>query len=118
MKINTPLPLTLFLLVLVSCSRSVKKENQAIVLTQDCYADRAVEEQVTNTLGITLKWQDIWLLESEDKNYRWQPCDLPSQLQKDGLKVVFSGEIMRIFPGERRVATPIQLKLINLSENK
>lgn len=85
-----------------------------MLLSQDCYADRAIEEELNNVEGMVVLWQDIWILESLDKNQRWQPCELPKACQMQGLKVFFTGEVMRIFPGERRVATPLQLKSIHI----
>ncbi|MBK7007476.1 MAG: hypothetical protein IPH94_06910 [Saprospiraceae bacterium] len=111
--IHLLLPLILAL-INFSCSRSVKKATNEMELSQDCFADRAVEEVLTGIEADVVKWQDIWLLTSADHNHRWQPCELPEIYCKEGTKVRFTGEVMRIFPGERRVASPLQLNMIVL----
>ena len=98
----------------ISCSRTVKKNPGEMPLSQDCFADRAVEEVITNIDAVVAKWQATWILTSTDKNHRWQPCELPEIYCKEGLRVKISGEVMRIFPGERRAASPMQLKMIEL----
>ncbi len=111
--IHLLLPLVLAVIT-ISCSRSVKKNTNKMELSQDCFADRAVEEVLTGMEAEVAKWQDIWILTSPDKNHRWQPCELPGIYYKEGIRVKFTGEVMRIFPGERRVASPLQLKMMEL----
>jgi hypothetical protein len=83
------------------------------VLDQTCYKDRKVEETVQGRVAIVALWNDIYLLTSEDGTEKWQPCDLPPDFKVEKIKVVFSGDVMSIFPGERRVASPLHLKSIS-----
>ena len=100
----------LFLLMILTLSALMSScQKPASVLNQSCYKDRKVQETVNGKIAIISLWNDIYLLTSVDGTERWQPCDLPSDLKIEKLKVVFSGDVMSIFPGERRRATPLHL---------
>lgn len=79
---------------------------------QNCFQDRKVIDKLNDQKGIIQKWEDIWLIVSEDGTQKWQPCEIPALFQMEKTVVVFAADVMHIYPGERRVATPIHLRAI------
>lgn len=102
-----------FLLMTLTLSALMSScQKPAGVLDQTCYKDRKVVETVQEKVAFVALWNDIYLLTSEEGTEKWQPCDLPADFKVEKMKVVFSGDVMSIFPGERRVASPLHLKSI------
>lgn len=104
----------MFLLTLASCALRGSDANVITGMVQDCYADRKKEKTIEKEAAIVIKWQEFYLLSSDDGTQKWQPCEVPASFRKQGLKVYFSGDEMSVFPGERRAATPLHLSAIEL----
>jgi len=81
-------------------------EKQEKSMTEPCYEDREVTKEVTDEKATITKILDYYMFTTESR--RWQPCDVPTEFQKEGLKVIVSGQVMNIFPNERRAGTPFR----------
>ena len=73
---------------------------------EPCYEDREVTKEVTEEKATITKILDQYMFTTESR--RWQPCDVPTEFQEEGLKVIVSGQVMNIFPYERRAGTPFR----------
>ncbi|MEM7716150.1 MAG: hypothetical protein AAF349_21680 [Cyanobacteria bacterium P01_A01_bin.68] len=73
------------------------------------FDDRKTVKIIKNRVGI-IKDSSI-LTEDNPTNFesRLSLCSLPEQFRKDGLKIIFSGEIKEIYPNERWAATPLKI---------
>lgn len=83
-----------------------KIEMQAKSPEEPCYEDREVTQEVTDEKATITKILDYYMFTTESR--RWQPCDIPTEFQEEGLKVIVSGQVMSIFPYERRAGTPFR----------
>lgn len=83
-----------------------KTEMQEKSTEEPCYPDREVTKVVTDEKATITKILDYYMFTTESR--RWQPCDVPTEFQEEGLKVIVSGEVMNIFPYERRAGTPFR----------
>ena len=81
-------------------------------LEEDCHGKRRVSQTIEEVDASILKVADRYVISTDGGNSRYNPCDLPGKLKKDGILVRFSGEVLEIFPGERLIATPFRLKNI------
>lgn len=103
----------IFLMIMILSTMMSSCQKPVSVLDQTCYKERKVQETIKDKIAFVTLWNDIYLLSSEDGTEKWQPCDLPSAFRVERLKVIFSGDVMSIYPGERRVASPLHLITIN-----
>ena len=73
------------------------------------FDDRKTVKIMKNRVGI-IKDGSI-LTEDNLTNFesRLSLCSLPEEFRKDGLKIIFSGEIKEIYPNERWAATPFKI---------
>lgn len=86
-------------------------------LEEDCHGKRNVNQTFEEVEGKMLKIGDKFVISTNGGNSRYNPCELPSKLKKEGILVRFSGEVLEIFPGERLIATPFRLKNIVERDN-
>ncbi len=107
-------PVLIIVLIFVSCTCNKKTlgSDQTTHLKQNCYDERENESKLENAKGKVIVLMETYFIETE--NSRLQPCELPQEFQKDGLKVTFSGDVKKILPTERRAGIPIHLSRIKL----
>ena len=79
--------------------------------TSKCAFDsRKTVETVENQVGRIQRIHDkLYIIVTEDNRGRFAPCNFPNKFKKDGLRIVFSGEIKEIYPNERWAATLFKL---------
>jgi hypothetical protein len=53
--------------------------------------------------------EKLYIIVSEDGRGRFAPCNLSEEFKKDGLRIVFSGDVKEIYPNERWAATLFKL---------
>ena len=60
----------------------------------------------------------FYAIENEDNQtyQRVVPNNLPQELKKDGLRIIYSGEIQEIYPYERRAGHPFKLTNFEILE--
>ena len=58
----------------------------------------------------------LYVITIPGDNQRFSACNMPESLKKDGLKIMFSGEVKEIMPEERWVATPYKLSAVKILE--
>lgn len=76
------------------------------------------EKSVSGVKG-TIKLLDeetLVIIPDDSPSYRYITEQLPAELKKDGLKVVFSGDVAKIPPNVRMIGVPIWLKEISVSK--
>lgn len=83
----------------------------------DCHGKRMVTQTFEEADGAILKVANTYVISTDGGNNRYNPCELPGKLKKDGVLVRFTGEVLEIFPGERLIATPFRLKNIVERDN-
>ncbi|BAY86271.1 hypothetical protein NIES267_57770 [Calothrix parasitica NIES-267] len=73
------------------------------------FDDRKTVKIIKDRVGI-IKDGSL-LTEDNPTNFesRLSLCSLPEQFRKDGLKIIFSGEIKEIYPNERWASTPLKI---------
>ena len=84
-------------------------EATAIVIknAKACFPERKVMS--------TLTAQEVSIIKKGDKffcvhdNTHLEVCEMPSQFQKEGLTCKIDGEVLEIYPNERRMGTPFRL---------
>jgi hypothetical protein len=86
-------------------------------LKEDCHGKRQVTQTFEEKEASILKVGDKYVISTNEGNSRYNPCELPEKLKKDGILVRFSGEVLEIFPNERLIATPFRLKNIVERDN-
>ncbi len=79
---------------------------------EDCHGKRKVGQTLESVEGEITKVAGKFVISTNNGNSRYNPCELPAKLKKEGMPVRFSGDILEIFPGERLFATPFRLKNI------
>lgn len=89
-------------------SETIESESQQITAYEnDCFKDRAMTKEVNDQEASMIKMMDKYFFTFE--NTRWQPCSVPAEFQKEGMKVKVSGEVLEIRPNERRAGTPFKI---------
>lgn len=86
-------------------------------MEEDCHGKRRVSQTLEEVEGSILKVANKYVISTDGGNSRYNPCELPKKLQKEGILVRFSGEVLEIFAGERLIATPFRLKNIVERDN-
>jgi hypothetical protein len=77
--------------------------------------DEIINERGTiQQLSATQQWYII--VPDFDPTTRFLPSNLPEKLKKDGIRVIFSGEIGEIPANVRLIGRPLHLKLIKQIE--
>ncbi|MBI5218805.1 MAG: hypothetical protein HY958_07740 [Bacteroidia bacterium] len=85
-----------------------------------CYNDRETIQNIENKNGKIIKINDnIWAIRPDNNtNMRYALCEIPEELKKENLDVIFSGEIKKIAAYERMAATPFHMKELKVVEKK
>jgi hypothetical protein len=110
--------LILSIAILVSACSTTKKNNVVINDTEketvetkpsteaakDCYTDRKTTSRV-NDQSVEVK-EIAGTFMFVYNNTRLQPCDLPKEYKRTGVRLIVSGDVREIFPTERRAGTP------------
>ena len=80
------------------------------------FDDRKTVKIINYRVGI-IKGGRI-LTEDNPTNFesRLSLCSLPEKFRKDGIKIIFSGEIKEIYPNERWAATPLKITDFDIVE--
>jgi hypothetical protein len=95
-----------------SCSKKdAVLNNKMETLKQNCYSDRKVESQISNTSGKIIVINDQLHIQI-DESTRYLPCELPAEY-KEGSLIKFSGDLMKVHPNERWTGTPIHMTHIS-----
>jgi len=83
-----------------------------------CYNDRETTKTLENCKGKIIKVsEEVWAIQPEgSETMRYGICQLPEELKKENLNVIFSGEIKKIAPNERFAASPFNLKELKVVE--
>ena len=85
------------------------------------FTDRKTELRIEQARGMIMKLNadmDTDRVEyaiNMESGQRYMACGLPADFQKEGLSVIFSGDRKQIFPNERWMATPFELKDIRMA---
>ncbi len=102
-------PIRLTILCLAACT----------LLTTPSRGDRpaAPGDVVADRPGTIVRVGGEWIgiVPDDDPGTRYAPDELPAELRRDGLRVVFSGTIGEIPPGVRLWGTPLALTAIRLA---
>ena len=121
--------ISLFTLSVMSCSQkksiqpdvtsaeAVTKDVQTqaeVTYENDCFEDRAVTKEVSDQEASMINIMDQFMFTFEST--RWQPCSVPAEFQKEGMKVKVSGEVLEIRPNERRAGTPFKITSLEKME--
>ena len=81
--------------------------------------ERRTVGYLKNQVGqIILIMNYFYAIENEDNQtyQRVVPNNLPQELKKDGLRIIYSGEIQEIYPYERRAGHPFKLTNFEILE--
>lgn len=79
---------------------------------EDCHGIRKSIRKVTKQEAEVIKIGNRYLISIPPGTRRFNPCEIPAELQNEGQKVLFSGIVLEIFPGERLMGTPFRLSAI------
>ena len=79
---------------------------------EDCHGKRSVTQTLEEANGSIIKVAGMYVISMNEGTDRYQPCELPKKYNQECILVRFSGEVLEIFPNERRAATPFRLKFI------
>ena len=73
--------------------------------------ERRTVGYLKNQVGRTiLIMNSFYVIENEDnQTQRVAPDNLPQELKKDGLRIIYSGEVKEIYPYERRAGHPFKI---------
>jgi len=93
-------------------SQNAKTEAAESKMTynNDCFSDRAVTKEVTDKEVSMTKVMNMFMFSYDST--RWQACEVPTEYQKEGMKVKVSGQVLEIRPNERRAGTPFNITSI------
>jgi hypothetical protein len=84
---------------------------EAIVINdQDCFPERKVVSTMTAQEVSIIKKGDKFFCAYE--NTHLEVCELPNQFQQEGMTCKIDGEVLEIYPNERRMGTPFRLQKI------
>lgn len=72
-----------------------------------CFEGRSVTKEVTEQEAEMVMIMNQYMFTFE--NTRWQPCAVPAEFQKEGMKVKVSGQVLEIKANERRAGTPFYI---------
>jgi len=79
----------------------------------DCYKDRSTTEKISNVEGfITKKIGSFFISVDNDASKSYQPCNLSTEYEEEGMKILFSGKVKEIYPHERRAGSPFVISEI------
>ncbi len=97
-----------------SCSTNIPVMVENSISAENCYTNRKVRKTISNFDGEIILMMDTYVFSTPDKSIRYGMCPMPEALKKEGLKLSISGDVMEIFPNERRFATPFVLRRYSL----
>jgi len=84
--------------------KKVKKDSKC------AFDSRKTVDTVEKQVGTVRRIHDkLYIIISEDNRSRFAPCNLPNKFKKEGLKIIYSGEVKEIYPNERWAATLFKL---------
>ena len=101
----------------IACSPKTKSSNgmdsssDTISVFQDCFNDRTIEKRVDNLTVELIMKDKVYFFKKENTHY--EPCDLPDGFYDLGELFVISGEVLSLFPNERRMGQPFHLETIS-----
>ena len=77
-----------------------------------CYKELETTGTLENCKGKIKKInEELWVIQPENnESMRYGICQIPEELKKDSLNVIFSGEIKKIAPNVRYAASPFVIK--------
>lgn len=84
----------------------------------DCLPERKVTSRLNNVKGITVEISDMILIEAVDKRARYIFCNIPGQINKSGINVLFEADIKEVSPNELWMGSPGVLKNIKILDHK
>lgn len=84
----------------------------------DCLPERKVTSRLNNVKGITVEILDMILIEAVDKRARHIFCNIPGQINKSGINVLFEADIKEVSPNELWMGSPGVLKNIKILDHK
>lgn len=93
------------------------RENQNI--HKHDYKERRIVGYLKNQVGRTiLIMNDFYAIENEDNQtyQRVVPDKFPKELEQDGLRIIYSGEVKEIYPYERMAGYPFKLTNFEILE--
>ena len=74
------------------------------------FDSRKTVDTLEKQVGTVRRIHDkLYIIVSEDNRSQFAPCNLPDKLKKEGLKIIYSGDIKEIYPNERWAATLFKL---------
>jgi len=121
--------ISFFLITLISCNqkKTISESNNnvtaktettksevkttAISFNNDCYKDRAVTEEVADVEVSVTNVMNMFMFSFD--NTRWQACEVPKEFCEEGMKVKVSGQVLEIFPNERRAGSPFNITALS-----
>lgn len=106
--------LLIFLALQVStCNKKVKPTDKKTYTDfGTCYTDLETTGKLENCKGKIIKINEkFWAIQPENnEKERYGICQIPEELKKENLNVIFSGEIKKIAPNVRYAASPFIIK--------
>lgn len=98
--------------VSVSVPVEDQDELKSIKMTEDCFSSRKKIDTITKEEGKIVRSGDFFYIASLSGR-RYTPCKMPESYCKEGLNVVFSGEVLADDPRERRMGSAFHLHYIS-----
>jgi hypothetical protein len=106
--------LLIFLAFQVStCNKKVKPSDKKTYTDfGTCYNDLETTGKLDKCKGKIIKINDeLWAIQPENnETQRYGICQIPEELKKENLNIIFSGEIKKIAPNVRYAAGPFTIK--------
>ena len=92
------------------------------MLAMPCgYDNRATTEKQKDQQGVIITIPNAaepegvsYIISIPNENRRFTACNMPESLKKDGMKIMFSGEVKEIKPEEKWLATPYKLSAVKI----
>jgi hypothetical protein len=101
---------------LMGCSKNNSPAQKPVLNTVDCMPDRKDAGTAENLQGVIKLIADKYVIETQEGNGRYGPCNLPDTYLTDGMVVRFSVVLKEIRPNERWMASPCYLTNIEKPE--
>ena len=90
-------------------------EIQTPAAEEDCYYPRKTIRTITEEGGAVLEIDGKYLIDADSRG-RYLPCSVPTAYQQVGLRVIFTGDKLEIFPNERLMGSPLRLQQIRVEK--
>jgi hypothetical protein len=101
---------------IIACAKQSTAQKNSVELKQDCYNERKLERVVTDLSAKIEIFGDEYLIATDDARY--MPCEVPTAFRKNGIKIIFSGEVKEVYPHERWAGLPLHLTKIRSVGNQ